>query len=91
MRKRRQLKGTAVVIHKSLCEEVMIAGCPRKLFFLNAGCGIIFGFAAGAIYLIPIFFLTHQAIVRMHKNDPLYFKCLIRFFSVCYYRRYYTT
>lgn len=86
--KNRQLKGTPVTIHKSLCEDILVAGVPNKLFIFNWGLCLMIGIASRAYYLIPAFIFTHYILKKVHEKDSLFYKLLLRYFS---HPRYYST
>ncbi len=74
-------RGTPIVIHHSLSNEIMIAGVPRDYAFVNAALGGILGFSGGAYYILPIFFITHYILAYLHREDPQYWDCMVKHYN----------
>lgn len=81
-------RGTPVVIHRSLTDEILLGGVPRTLALFNGTIGASLGIGGGAYYILPIFIITHMVLARIHKNDSQYLECLRRHFYINrgYYR-----
>lgn len=81
-------KGTPVVIHRSLTDEILLGGVPRTLALFNGLIGASLGVGGGAYYIIPIFVISHMIFAQIHKRDYQYLECLRRHFYINrgYYR-----
>lgn len=72
------LSGFEIPIHQSVTVAFLILGVPRNVFILNATLGMAFVLGLSALYMIPIFVLTHMLCVFFTKQDELFFEIFRR-------------
>lgn len=70
--------GFEIPIHRSLTDEIMIAGVPRTLAIMNGSIGFSLGMGAHAWYVIIICVIFHLVAVVLTKKDPKFFDCLLK-------------
>jgi type IV secretory pathway TrbD component len=70
------IDGYEIPIHRSLTEQILIGGVPRKLATLNGSIAVIFGVLGHSWYILPICAGIHVAAMAATKRDPQFFDCL---------------
>lgn len=71
------IDGFEVPIHRSLTEQILIGGVPRKLAAINGSFGVIIGVLGHSWYVIPVCVIIHLIAMAPTKKDPQFFDCLI--------------
>lgn len=70
--------GYEIPIHRSLTEELLMAGVPRTVAILNGTFMAAFGLGMHSIYALPLGILFHLLAVAATKTDPQFFDCFRR-------------
>ena len=70
--------GYYIPAHKSLQEEILWAGVPREFMILNFTMCISIAIMLRIYPFFIISLLLHFAAKRMTKNDPQFFKAMVR-------------
>jgi type IV secretory pathway TrbD component len=65
--------GFEIPIHESLTSALLILGVPREVFILNATIAMAFVLGMSALYMIPVFVLTHMGCMVATKQDEMFF------------------
>lgn len=72
------LDGFEVPLHRSLTEEILVAGVPRALAMLNGTIAAAFLVALHSVYVLPLCLIVHLTAVVLTKRDPQFFDCFRR-------------
>lgn len=70
--------GFYVPIHRSLTQQIMLAGVPREIAILNGTTVAAFGLGLHSFWSIPIGIVVHVLAVVAAKKDPQFFGCFRR-------------
>jgi len=83
-----EIDGFEMPLHRSLTEQILMAGVPRTIAIINGTIAAAFGIGLQSFYVIPISLALHCAAVVMTKRDPQFFDCFRRHIKQ---KRYYST
>lgn len=72
------LPGYEVPIHRSLTEEILLAGVPRAACIINGTLMAAFGLQLHSLAVLPIGLLFHLLAVAATRSDPQFFDCFKR-------------
>lgn len=72
------IEGYEIPIHRSLTDQILAGGVPRKIAFLNGTLGVTLGWAAQSWFVIPLCIGFHILAMIATKKDPQFFDCLRR-------------
>jgi type IV secretion system protein VirB3 len=72
------LLGYEIAIHRSLTEQILLGGVPRKIAILNGTFVAAMGLGLHSFYCLPIGLVLHLLAVATTKKDPQFFDCLKR-------------
>lgn len=70
--------GFDVPIHRSLTQQIMLAGVPREIAILNGTTVAAFGLGLHSFWAIPIGIILHVLAVVAARKDPQFFGCFRR-------------
>jgi len=70
--------GFEIAIHRSLTEQILIAGVPRKFAILNGTFVAAMGLGLHSFYALPLGLALHLLAVAATRKDPQFFECLQR-------------
>lgn len=70
--------GYEVPIHRSLTEQIMIAGVPRRVAILNGTFVAAMGLGLHSFLAIPLGFVLHLLAYAASKKDPQFFDVFSR-------------
>lgn len=70
--------GFEISIHRSLTEQILIAGVPRRLAILNGTFAAAMGLGLHSFYCLPLGLALHLVAVAVTRKDPQFFECLQR-------------
>jgi type IV secretory pathway TrbD component len=73
-----QIDGYEIPLHRSLTEQILLAGVPRSLAYLNGTFAVAFGGILKSWYVLPICLIIHVVAIIMTKKDPQFFDCFVR-------------
>ncbi|EFS20877.1 type IV secretory pathway, VirB3-like protein [Fusobacterium gonidiaformans 3-1-5R] len=60
-----------VPVCQGLIKPLTILGISREAMILNVALGASFVLAVRAVYMLPVFFVTHYLLYLVCKRDPL--------------------
>lgn len=83
-----EIEGFEIPIHRSLTEEMLLAGCPRAIVILNGSVFVMLVLILQIWYTIPFNIILHIAAVMVTKKDPQFFECFKRYIHK---KNYYST
>ena len=72
------VNGFEVPIHRSLTQQIMLAGVPREIAILNGTTVAAFGLGLHSYWSIPIGIVLHLLAVVAARKDPQFFECFRR-------------
>ena len=72
------VNGFEVPIHRSLTQQIMLAGVPREIAILNGTTVAAFGLGLHSYWSIPAGIVLHLLAVVAAKKDPQFFECFRR-------------
>ena len=72
------VNGFEVPIHRSLTQQIMLAGVPREIAILNGTTVAAFGLGIHSYWSIPVGIVLHLLAVVAAKKDPQFFECFRR-------------
>ena len=72
------VNGFEVPIHRSLTQQIMLAGVPREIAILNGTTVAAFGLGLHSYWSIPVGMVLHLLAVVAAKKDPQFFECFRR-------------
>lgn len=81
--------GTPVAVHQSMTNPILLGGVPRTIAILNWIMAFAFSLPSRSYYVFFIFLGLHYVLAKLHKDDDQYVFCMIRYFFVCNFKRYY--
>ena len=84
-----EIPGFEIPIHRALTEEILMAGAPRKLVFLNGTVAAVLGLALQSWYALPINVIIHLLAIYATKRDPHFLEVFQRHMQDC--KDYYST
>jgi type IV secretion system protein TrbD len=70
--------GFEIAIHRSLTEQILIGGAPRKIAILNGTFAAAMGLGLHSLYCLPIGLALHLLAVAVTRKDPQFFECFQR-------------
>ena len=72
------MEGFQIPIHRSLTQQIMLAGVPREIALLNGTltCALVFGLHS--FLGIPVGIVVHVISQNVAKNDPQFFQTFKR-------------
>ena len=70
------MEGFEIPIHRSLTQDILIAGVPREIAIINGSLAAIFIFSLTSLVGILISLGIHQVFVHLTKSDS---KCFASF------------
>lgn len=70
--------GFDIPIHRSLTQQIMLAGVPRDIAILNGTFVAAFGLGLHSYWSIPVGIVLHVLAVMATKKDPQFFGCFRR-------------
>lgn len=70
--------GYDVSIHRSLTQQIMLAGVPRDIAILNGTFVAAFGLGLHSFWSIPVGIILHVLAVFATRKDPQFFGCFRR-------------
>lgn len=80
--------GFQVTLHRSLTEQVLMAGVPREIFLLNGTLAAAMVLALHLYYLVVLNVLIHMVAVAATKRDAQFFSIFKRHINQ---KKYYGT
>ena len=72
------VNGFEVPIHRSLTQQITLAGVPREIAILNGTTVAAFGLGLHSYWSIPVGIVLHLLAVVAAKKDPQFFECFRR-------------
>jgi len=72
------VNGFEIPIHRSLTQQIMLAGVPREIAILNGTTVAAFGLGLHSYWSIPVGIVLHLLAVVAAKKDPQFFECFRR-------------
>ncbi|NVN92971.1 MAG: VirB3 family type IV secretion system protein [Desulfuromonadales bacterium] len=70
--------GFDIPIHRSLTQQIMLAGVPRDIAILNGTFVATFGLGLHSFWSIPVGLIIYTLAVVATKKDPQFFGCFRR-------------
>lgn len=70
--------GFEIPIHRSLTEEILLAGVPRTLAIMNGTFIAAFGLGLHSFMAVPLGLVTHILAIAATRKDPQFFDCFRR-------------
>ena len=70
--------GFEIAIHKSLTEQLLLAGVPRGIAIFNGTFMAAMGLGLHSFYAVPVGLALHLLAVAATKKDPQFFDCFKR-------------
>jgi len=67
-----------IPVHRSLTQQILMAGVPRGIAILNGTFVATFGLGLHSFWSIPVGILLHIVLVILTKKDPQFFDCFRR-------------
>jgi type IV secretion system protein VirB3 len=65
--------GFVVPLHRSLTQQIMLAGVPREIAIVNGTVVAAFGFGLHSFWSIPVGIALHILTAVAAKKDPQFF------------------
>jgi type IV secretion system protein TrbD len=72
------LPGYEIPIHRSLTEQILLGGVPRRVAIINGTFVAAMGLGMHSFYAVPIGLILHLLMLAATKRDPKFFDCFIR-------------
>ena len=72
------VKGFEIPIHRSITEQLLMAGVPRALAILNGTIASALVLGMHTLYVLPVNIIINSVAVFLTKRDPQFFDCFKR-------------